>query len=121
MDTNRARRLLELGRRALADARYPGVSAWRRLQAAYDSAVCAVAVLADRDIKRVTIEEEGFVLEKLLQHVSLDAGIRDTLRQLAALRCRPPHLHDLTTKRDVENALQVVVPLHRQAVLKLAR
>src|SRR5690606_11896636 len=114
-------RLLELGRRALADARYPGVSAWRRLQAVYDSAVCAVAVLADREIKRGTIEEEGFVLEKLLQHDSLDAGIRDSLRLLATLRSSTTHVHALTNKRDVENALRVVVPLHREAVLKLAR
>lgn len=119
--TDPARHLVKFGTRAIGDARRTNISTWRRLQAAYDGAVCAVAVLGDRRVRCATVEEEALVLEKLLQHVQLDAAAKQALRRLSARRCRPAHLHSLTAEHEVEDALQVVEPLLREAALKIAR
>lgn len=117
MRPTRAHELLTLAQIATRDAHVTEISAWTRLMATYDAAVCVVAVLANSEIPP-SIERDN-VLEKLLGAVRFDG---DTMRDLQTLiRCYRVELRGevIVTHAEIDRVLQCVERLWNEATSQL--
>lgn len=119
MSPTRARELLHLAQTAIKDAQVKEISAWTRLMATYDAAVCVVAVIAEIEIPP-WIERDD-VLEKLLRQAKLDGNTMDELQTI----CRRYRLDSrgcvVVTHADVDRALRCVERLWNEAESQVAR
>jgi hypothetical protein len=111
----RANELLTLAQTAIRDAQVVEISAWTRLMATYDAAVCVLAVLARSEIPP---RERDDVLDKLLGQAQLTT---DTTQHLQALdRCYRVELRGeaIVTHAEVNRVLRCVERLWEEAQLQ---
>ncbi len=118
MNVSRIQELLECAQTAIRDAGVRGVSAWTRLSATYEAAVCVVAVLADQEILQ-WIERDD-LLETLLNQGRLDSDSTDALRPIAQQYQLAFRGNQIVTHDDVDAVLAHVEPLWNEARLRMA-